>query len=106
MTFRECAESYKINLSTLYEWKRKGWIKATVDELGILHIDEKTLPCIRVKDHRGYDTSFYTIHYLERIYKYVSEIGDDIYDRDMESIRLLCSRGCEHIHRLRDCNYD
>jgi hypothetical protein len=105
MTVKECAEAYNFKFSTIHEWIRKGWIKAVKDEHGTYHIDEKTLPCIMVKDTRGYEASFRVIHLMQDIYEYVLDKENSIDERS-ELIKSLCSRGCEHIHRLRDCNYD
>ncbi len=102
MTVKECTKVYDVRVSTVHEWIRKGWIKAVKDEHGIYHIDEKTLPCIRVKDKRGYDSSFRVIHRMQDIYEYVLNKESTI-DEGSELLKSLCSRGCEHIHRLRDC---
>lgn len=105
MTVKECAEVYDVGISAIHNWIQKGWIKAVKDEHGKYHVDEKTLPCISVKSTVGIDVSFRTIHMLQDIYEYVS--GEQtMINEGSEIIKSLCSRGCEHIHRLRDCNYD
>lgn len=107
MTVRECAMAYNLNKSTIHSWIQNGFVSAKKDEFGVYHIDEMTLPFLHTKSKRGIDASFRTIRWIQNIYDQVSA-EQDIYDRykELDGLDNLCSRGCEHIHRLRYCNYD
>lgn len=111
ISVKECAEKFGFNEKYVKNWVYSGSVVSYVDENGVRQITFKSLAAFfkrKLGGKRGkYRKRITIVDDMETLYHYVLERENSYYqDIDQIGMDILCRRGCEHIHRLRDCNYD